>query len=97
MSRLILDFDNTLNADPAYWAEVVEVTRRHQHGILIVSQRRETAENRAEIKAYLESVSFPKCPLMLTNGRSKVEFLKEHGMPGDWFVDDDPKTCAMGV
>lgn len=95
--RIGLDFDGTITADPALFACFVIFAKSRGHSVVVVTARRDNHENKAEVQDYLESAGFPEITAFFTSHRSKVEFMKEAGMPVDVWIDDDPKTCALGV
>lgn len=94
--RIGLDFDNTLTADATLWAAFVSLAKKLGHTVVIVTARRDTHENRADLQDFLESREFPDIPIVFTNLRSKVAHMKNAGMPVDIWVEDDPLTCALG-
>lgn len=96
MKRHGIDFDSTITDDPEYFRELIMLGISRGHSVVIVTARRPTPENKADVEAFLQEHNFPKINVFYTSLASKVAYMKKAGMPVDWWTDDDPLTCALG-
>lgn len=88
--RIAIDYDGTYTADPPFWDAVIALGRQHGHTFVCVSQRRNTPENRADVK-------IPGVRVVLTSMASKVWHMANvAGEHIDVWIDDDPRACALG-
>jgi len=92
---IAIDFDETLTADKDLWGEFIDRCSDFGHRIVCVTARRDTEENREIIGDFLIDANI-EIDVYYTALESKVEFMKKRGLKVDIWIDDDPKTCAMG-
>jgi len=89
---LAIDFDDTFTADPALWSAVIRLAKDGGHRVFCVSCRRETFENRAEMREALpEGV-----PIFLTSFAPKEYFMGSRGHKVDVWIDDYPLSISEG-
>ena len=93
--RIGLDYDNTFTACPALWAKFIANAREMKHRVIIVTARRDTAENYEEIKTNLEHWGCSTLILFCNLG-SKIHATNKAGLPVDIWIDDDPITLVQG-
>lgn len=83
--KLALDFDNTYTADPDFWNEVIDVAKRFQHEIRVVTARSPTHDNIGNEIDHL--------PVIYCDGVAK-RFVCHHF--NDWdpdvWIDDKPES-----
>ena len=84
-----IDYDQTYTIDPAAWDHVVEVLREAGHVVYCVTCRRDTPENRSEVKAGDMAVWF-------TGLASKKWYMEKRGINVDVWIDDDPACVING-
>lgn len=85
-----LDFDGTYDRAPALWDAFIRSAQEAGHRVVCVSCRRDTAENRAEVR-------IPGCETVLTGMASKLWHMKEvRRLPVDVWIDDDPAALVHG-
>ena len=90
--RFALDYDNTYTLDPGFWDKVIEIGRQHGMEFYVVTARRDTAQNRAE----LESEGPRGIPQIFTNLKSKIKTCADRGIKIDVWIDDDPASLVNG-
>lgn len=90
MKTIALDYDGTYTAAPDMWDRMIELFRFYGWRVFIVTARRDTEENVAE-------VSVPGCSVVFTRLAPKQWFMKEkRGIDVDIWIDDDPSVIING-
>lgn len=84
---IALDYDGTFTADAELWQQFIALAKSRGHRVLIVTCRRDTEENVADVKV-------PGCAVVFTRLASKQRVCAERGIKVDVWVDDDP-ACVM--
>ena len=93
---IAIDFDRTIDRDPALWREFIRLAREAGHLVALVTARRQTADNVDLIDEWLAAQQID-LPVYFTNLRSKVAHMAAIGLNVDIWIDDNPRTCAMGL
>lgn len=89
MTTFALDYDGTYTRDPALWDAFIAAAKAAGHRVLIVTCRRDTEENVADVKV-------EGCPVIFTRLGSKAECCAKRGTNIDVWIDDDPKCILYG-
>ena len=92
---IAIDFDDTLTADPVMFRTLIAVIRSFGHGVVCVTARRDTYENREWVSDWMREHGIDLY-VHFTNLGSKVDFMKCMGLKVDIWIDDDPRKCALG-
>ena len=92
---IAIDFDDTLTADAALWREFIAFANRLGHRGVCVTARRQTDDNTETINEWMRMHGI-ELPVYFTGLASKIDFAKKMGIKVDIWIDDDPKTCALG-
>lgn len=90
-----LDFDDTFTACPELWTSFVKQAEELGHTVYIVTARRNTEENRQEIREFLAGAG---CDLQMVFSSlgSKIHAMKQRGIKVDIWIDDDPEKLVKG-
>lgn len=91
-----IDFDGTITATPDIWKAVVEMLRAKGSDAWVVTQRRDTEENREEIRQFLKSQDFPFMAILFTNLAPKTWAAEKRGLRFTQWVDDSPEKAVNG-
>lgn len=90
MKTIALDYDGTYTADPDMWNRVIELFKSYGWRVLVVTARRDTEENVAEVQV-------PGCSVVFTRLSPKEWFMRENrGINVDIWIDDDPNVIING-
>lgn len=92
---IAIDFDETLTKDPQLWRWFYQIAAQRGHRLICVTARRQTADNVDLIDEWLAAQQID-LPVYFTSLGSKVAHMAAIGLNVDIWIDDDPKTCAMG-
>lgn len=90
-----LDFDDTFTACPQTWRRFINDVESHGHRVMIVTARRETEANVAEVRAALAECELV-LPMVFTNLGSKLAAALKRGITVDIWIDDDPTSLVHG-
>lgn len=93
--RIGIDFDETLTKDPVLWSEFIQMSGSRGHDVVCVTARRLTEENAEFLNEWMSENGID-IPIYFTRLSSKVEYMKKLGMDVDIWIDDDPRSCALG-
>lgn len=91
-----LDWDNTFTACPVLWTDFIESAKKYGHTVLIVTARRDTPENRADLQWHIDHWELG-CPVIFCNLRTKIDVVKEKGHHIDVWIDDNPRSIIEGL
>jgi uncharacterized protein (DUF362 family) len=87
-----IDYDDTYTTHPSAWQCVIRVLKNAGHRVIMVSSRRNTIENRDEIK---DNLPEDLCEVvLLVNHEPKRKAAKKAGWNVDIWIDDSPETIA---
>ena len=92
---IAIDFDDTLTADARLWKGFISLAKSDGHRCICVTARRDTDDNNETIDNWMRSHGV-HLPVYFTGLRSKVDYMASLGINVDIWIDDDPRTCAMG-
>ena len=92
---IAIDFDDTLTADPVMFRTLIAVMQSFGHRVVCVTARRDTDENREWVSDWMKEHGIDLYAHFTSLG-SKVEHMKKMNLKVDIWIDDDPRTCAMG-
>jgi hypothetical protein len=92
---IAIDFDQTLDRDPILWRVFIAHAIQRDHSVIVVTARRNTDENRDILRDWLDDNGFD-LPFYFTNLKSKVDEMERRGFDVDIWIDDSPRTCALG-
>lgn len=84
-----LDYDGTYTRNPDLWDTFISAAKSAGHRVLIVTCRRDTEENVADVKV-------AGCPVIFTCLQSKLRVCSERGTKIDVWIDDDPACVLHG-
>lgn len=84
-----LDYDQTYTAAPEFWDAFIALAKEHGHKVWIVTCRRDTDENREEVKV-------DGCYVVFTNLAPKQWHCERRGLKIDIWIDDDVKCVFEG-
>jgi hypothetical protein len=87
--RIALDYDSTYTADPSLWDGFIALAKERGHSVWIVTCRRDTDENRQDVKV-------SGCFIVFTGSVAKSFHCKERGLKIDIWIDDDPACILNG-
>jgi len=92
---IAVDFDDTFTADPVLWSKFVQHAKQLGHNPIVVTARRNTAENMDLIN---EQLSHFDCHMRIyfSNLGSKVECMEKRGINVDIWIDDAPYALVHG-
>lgn len=93
--NIAIDFDGTLTADPFLWSGFIHTAREVGHKVFVVTARRDTEENREELKEWMEAHGI-KASVLFSSLGSKIALMKDRGIRVDIWIDDDPATLVRG-
>lgn len=93
--NIAIDFDDTFTADPDLWREFIRQAEARGHRVYIVTCRRDTEENRADVVEVVGD-ALPRYRLKFTALSAKDWFMRQHGIVIDIWVDDCPESVANG-
>lgn len=82
-----LDYDDTITADIAAFAEVVEVFKRRGHRVIICTARHGIGGWRDKV---VQVGILWEVPVYFTGGQPKRKYLNDRGIIVDVWVDDMP-------
>jgi hypothetical protein len=91
-----VDFDNTISRAPGLFRSMIQLMKNDGHRVLCVTARRQTDENMADIEGFLVDHCID-IPVFYTSLRSKVDFMKSRGIDVDIWIEDDLKSCLLGM
>lgn len=91
-----LDYDKTITRDIIFWYDFLRFATEYDHKIVIVTSRRDTEENRAEIEQFLFPSFRSDVPIVFCSLKSKIKVCQEQGYKIDVWIDDDPDTLVNG-
>ena len=83
---IALDYDDTYTEDPAFWAAVVDVSRKFGHRFICVTARRKTFENMKELRDTLPT----DVEAHFSYDEPKADYAKRNGIAVDIWIDDSP-------
>ena len=83
---IALDYDDTYTEDPAFWAAVVDVSRKFGHRFICVTARRKTFDNMKELRETLPH----GVEAHFSYDEPKADYAKRHGIAVDIWIDDRP-------
>lgn len=86
---IAIDYDQTYTNDPALWDCFILDAKSRGHAVWIVTCRRDTLENRADVKV-------SGCAVIFTNLSAKQWSLEQRGLKVDVWIDDDPACVLHG-
>ena len=90
MKTIALDYDGTYTRDSDMWDRAIELFKSYGWRVLVVTARRDTEENVAD-------VIVPGCSVVFTRLSPKLWFMKEkRGINVDIWIDDDPSAVLNG-
>lgn len=92
---IAIDFDDTLTADAELWRGFIESATALEHHVVCVTARRDTDDNRETIREWMNSHGFDLFTYFTGLG-SKVDFMEKRGLKVNVWIDDNPRTCALG-
>ena len=92
MNRLnfALDYDSTYTSDPELFDRFIADIRERGHRVFVVTARRDTPENRAEVVV-------PGVLIYFTGLAAKAWYMEHRGVPVDIWIDDDPRVIIEGM
>lgn len=90
-----LDYDGTFTADPVLWSQFVSIARAAGHRFFMVTARRDTEENNAQIDADLDHYEC-QMRVIFTGLASKIYTCEQRGIKIDIWIDDDPTSLVRG-
>jgi len=97
---LIIDFDDTLTAIPAFWNEVIASARLMGLRVICITQRVQDESNADEIDEWMADNRPGRVPIAVyfTNGRSKVDYIEQELQLTKYILcDDNPRRAVNGV
>lgn len=102
MLTIAFDFDQTITAAPELLAQWMHFTQALGHRAIVVTQRRDTAENYELVNDWLIENDLESVPIFMTSLASKLDYMENQRANGrvgwkvDLWVDDDPATLVNG-
>jgi hypothetical protein len=93
--RIGIDLDGTLDRDPDLWREFIEAAFAKGHDVICVTSRINSEDNIEIVESWMKDKDL-NLPTFFVAWQSKVDYMKNAGLPVDVWIDDDPKRCAMG-
>lgn len=83
--KIALDFDDTYTADPELWDEFVASAKNRGHSVVVVTGRRRTEENVADVQV-------PGCSVIFTELLAKEWYCSHfHKCTFDIWIDNEPR------
>lgn len=95
MLVIAIDFDETLTRDAELWRGFIESARSLGHQVFCITARRPTDDNCETVIEWMRAHGID-LPVYFTAMGSKVAHMQELGIKVDIWIDDDPRSCAMG-
>lgn len=92
---IAIDFDDTLTMDAALWRHFIELCKLFEHQVVCVTARRDTDDNNETIDNWMQSHGID-LRTYYTGLSSKVDYMQKRGLKVDVWIDDCPRTCALG-
>ena len=92
---IAIDFDDTLTRDAELWRQFITSAKRLGHRCVCVTARRDTERNIEFIDEWL-LVSAIDIPVYYSSLGSKVDYMESLELKVDIWIDDSPRTCALG-
>lgn len=83
---IALDYDNTYNQDPTAWGRVADLLHYFGHKIITVTLRSKELDGMEDLP----------WPVYFTNGKPKRQFMEDHDINVDVWIDDIPESIAEG-
>ena len=94
---IAIDFDDTLTLDPVFWRQFILLCRSNDHRIVIVTARVKTLESQMVIQNWCEeNLNSVSIGVWFTSHGSKTDYMMDRGIKVDVWIDDNPRTCALG-
>lgn len=90
---IAIDYDDTYTADPSMWDQIIERFAAWGHVVHLVTCRRDTEENRAEV--CVEGI--PRHRHIFTGLAAKKWFMEQRGIRVDVWIDDNPESIIRGM
>lgn len=83
--KIALDFDDTYTADPPLWDSFIADAKSRGHTVIVVTGRRRTEENIAEVQV-------PGCTVIFTELQAKEWYCSRyHKCTFDIWIDNEPR------
>lgn len=82
---IALDYDGTFTADPEYWIQIIDLTLRRGHEMVLATMRHEHELD--DIDPRLKS----RMQIVPTGRKAKKKALSLRGIEPDIWIDDTPE------
>jgi hypothetical protein len=96
-SVIVIDFDDTLTAMPAFWREIITLAKtKYDQRVICMTQRTQDESNITEVDEWMADNQI-SLPVYYTNGMSKTLELERLGIEKYILCDDNPRRAVNGV
>jgi hypothetical protein len=85
MLTVAVDYDDTITADADLWRQVIAMFKSRGWVVVIVTDRRQTFDNRREIEQCVQGV-----PIYFAYDQPKRDYMESLGINVDIWIDDTP-------